>query len=76
MSDAPHESEAETSETSETVEVTPSAERSDLPDLDTVQEKIDEAHQAEDHLVDVMPGAIDPDVDADPVAQTEGTDRS
>ena len=31
-----------------------------LPDLDVVQAKIDEARAAEDHLVQVDPGAIDP----------------
>ena len=48
----------------------------ELPDLDAVQAKIDEAHQAEDHLVHVDRGAVDPEAyqsDDDPeVVQTEG----
>jgi hypothetical protein len=61
----------------------------DLPDLDAVQARIDEAHEAEDHLMQVMPGAIDTDDDRDSTGldsgeesqvQTEGgtedTDRS
>ncbi len=36
----------------------------DLPDLGAVQARIDEAHEAEDHLVAVMPSGIQPDDDA------------
>ncbi|MEP6630582.1 MAG: hypothetical protein ABJA89_08930 [Lapillicoccus sp.] len=35
----------------------------ELPDLDHVQSTIDSAHDAEDHLADVMPDAIQPDDD-------------
>ena len=34
-----------------------------LPDLDEVQTTIDSAHDAEDHLEEVMPDAIQPDDD-------------
>lgn len=34
-----------------------------LPDLDEVQATIDSAHDAEDHLAEVMPDAIQPDDD-------------
>nr|MDQ6896436.1 hypothetical protein [Actinomycetota bacterium] len=62
---------SETSETSEAREVTPTRDR---PDLDAVKAKIDDAQQAEDHLMDVMPGAVDqgPDVDDNSRVQTEG----
>lgn len=33
----------------------------DLPDLDGVDAKIHEAHDAEDHLTDVMPSALSDD---------------
>lgn len=62
---------SEASEASETSEVTPTRDR---PDLDAVKAKIDDAQQAEDHLVDVMPGAVDPGpgVDDNSRVQTEG----
>lgn len=34
------------------------------PDLDAVQSRIDQAHEAEEHLVAVMPGGIQPEDDA------------
>lgn len=59
MSDAQNESVP--AATNETPDGPPSPDR---PDLGAVRAKIDEAHQAEDHLVQVMPGAIDADADA------------
>lgn len=62
---------SDTGETHETHEATEVAPTRDRPDLDVVQAKIDEAHQSEDHLVQVMPGSIDSDAD-DSRVQTEG----
>lgn len=76
MSDAPHEPETAPSETTEATSTADRSDLPDLPDLDAVQTKIDEAHQAEDHLVDVMPGAIDPAAEDETIVQAEGTDRS
>ncbi len=43
--------------------MTDTADDAQLPDLDEVQTTIDSAHDAEDHLEDVMPDAIQPDDD-------------
>lgn len=55
---------SETPATEPADETTGGAHPHTLPDLDAVQSRIDEAHEAEDHLVAVMPSAIQPDDDA------------
>jgi hypothetical protein len=52
----------ETPESTETTDT--SGSRHALPDLDAVQSRINAAHEAEEHLVAVMPGAIQREDDA------------
>jgi hypothetical protein len=62
------ETQPERTEPTESTEPTEPTERTHpthpLPDLDEVRSRIDEAHAAEEHLVAVMPGAIQPEDDA------------